>query len=334
MATKYTVQTCGKLYLSGEYAILYPNQLALIKNIPIYMTASIEVSPSFQLQSDMFSYAVGREKDQQYALIQESIDLFEAYLGRDLNPFHLQIKSNMTTDGKKYGIGSSGSVVILTLKALAAFEKLDLSSDDLFKLACVVLLSRGDNGSMGDLACIAYDDLVAYWSFDREMIRQKLQNQALQDLLDEDWGYEIEPLKVALPLTFLVGWTQEPAISKDLVNQVKARISPDFLDKSNQLSQALKQVLKSGQGQDLVNIVKDQQTLLEQLHPAIMTPRLSQLVTVAEQNGGLAKSSGAGGGDCGIAYLFDRTKIASLVDAWSDQAIKCLYQEEWGYHEP
>ena len=35
------VKTCGKLYWAGEYAILEPGQLALIKAIPIYMTAEI-----------------------------------------------------------------------------------------------------------------------------------------------------------------------------------------------------------------------------------------------------------------------------------------------------
>ena len=35
------VKTCGKLYWAGEYAILEPGQLALIKAIPIYMRAEI-----------------------------------------------------------------------------------------------------------------------------------------------------------------------------------------------------------------------------------------------------------------------------------------------------
>ena len=38
------VKTCGKLYWAGEYAILEPGQLALIKAIPIYMTAEIKAS--------------------------------------------------------------------------------------------------------------------------------------------------------------------------------------------------------------------------------------------------------------------------------------------------
>ena len=38
------VKTCGKLYWAGEYAILEPGQLGLIKAIPIYMKAEITFS--------------------------------------------------------------------------------------------------------------------------------------------------------------------------------------------------------------------------------------------------------------------------------------------------
>ena len=38
------VKTCGKLYWAGEYAILEPGQLALIKAIPIYMKGEIAFS--------------------------------------------------------------------------------------------------------------------------------------------------------------------------------------------------------------------------------------------------------------------------------------------------
>ncbi|EGV06821.1 phosphomevalonate kinase family protein [Streptococcus constellatus subsp. pharyngis SK1060 = CCUG 46377] len=43
-----------------------------------------------------------------------------------------------------------------------------LSADETFKLAAYVLLKRGDNGSMGDVACIAYEDLIYYQSFNRK----------------------------------------------------------------------------------------------------------------------------------------------------------------------
>ena len=60
----------------------------------------------------------------------------------------------MEREGKKFGLGSSGSVVVLVVKALLALYNLSIDQDLLFKLASAVLLKRGDNGSMGDLACI------------------------------------------------------------------------------------------------------------------------------------------------------------------------------------
>ena len=84
----------------------------------------------------------------------------------------LSITGKLERDGVKFGIGSSGSVVVLTLKALAAALQKDLSKDILFKLASYTLLKQGDNGSMGDLACIVYEDLISYRSFDRAKIAE------------------------------------------------------------------------------------------------------------------------------------------------------------------
>ena len=41
MKTKYQVQTGGKLYLAGEYAVLTPGYGAVIQFIPIYLSATI-----------------------------------------------------------------------------------------------------------------------------------------------------------------------------------------------------------------------------------------------------------------------------------------------------
>ena len=49
MKTKYQVQTGGKLYLAGEYAVLTPGYGAVIQFIPIYLSATIQESSSYQL---------------------------------------------------------------------------------------------------------------------------------------------------------------------------------------------------------------------------------------------------------------------------------------------
>ena len=115
-----TVKTGGKLYIAGEYSVLTPEQTALIQFIPIFMSAEVKEAPSTHLSSDMFDYSVGREPDANYALIQEALNTFEAYCGEDLPTLDLSITGKLERDGVKFGIGSSGSVVVLTLKALAA----------------------------------------------------------------------------------------------------------------------------------------------------------------------------------------------------------------------
>ena len=64
----------------GEYAILEPGQLALIKAIPIYMKAEIAFSDSYRIYSDLFDFAVDLTPNPDYSLIQETITLVEDFL--------------------------------------------------------------------------------------------------------------------------------------------------------------------------------------------------------------------------------------------------------------
>ena len=337
MKTSARVQTCGKLYLAGEYAVLTAGQPAIIKAIPIYMTAEIQAASAYRLTSDMFEHSANLESDPDYALIQETVGAMNTYLlalDYQLQPFSLKISGKMERDGKKFGIGSSGSVVILTLKAMAALYELDLEPELLFKLASYVLLKRGDNGSMGDLACIAYEDLIYYRSFDRELIRKRMDKVDLLQLLAEDWGFEIRSIKPRLAMDFLVGWTKQPAISKDLVNQVKSAISESFLTGSRTQVDALERALLAREKLAIQSSLEKASQLLERLSPAIYTDRLKVLKEAAEGLNCVAKSSGAGGGDCGIALSFDVTSSKQLIQAWQAAGIELLYRERMGHDEP
>ncbi|RSJ40956.1 mevalonate kinase [Streptococcus gordonii] len=337
MKANARVQTCGKLYLAGEYAVLTAGQPAIIKAIPIYMTGEIQTSPGYHLTSDMFEHSANLEPDPDYALIQETVGIMNTYLlvlGYQLQPFSLKICGKMERDGKKFGIGSSGSVVILTLKAMAALYELNLEPELLFKLASYVLLKRGDNGSMGDLACIAYEDLIYYRSFDRELFRKHMGKVDLPQLLAEDWGFEIRGIKPRLVMDFLVGWTKQPAISKDLVNQVKSAISGSFLTGSRMQVDTLERALLAGDKLAIQSSLEKASQLLERLSPAIYTDRLKVLKETAEGLNCVAKSSGAGGGDCGIALSFDAASSKQLIQAWQEAGIELLYRERMGHDEP
>lgn len=330
--TKIQVQTGGKLYVAGEYAVLDPGQSAIIKNIPIYMTAEVEPAPHIQLFSDMFNYSVGMQADSNYALIQESIAVLADYMGKSLEelpPFSLSITGKMERDGIKFGIGSSGSVTVLVLKALTAFYELPLSADSLFKLASYTLIKRGDNGSMGDIACIAYDDLVFFTAFDRSRVRGWIEDEDLQTVLEKNWGYKIEVIKPGLPCDFLVGWTRQPSISKDMINLVKSSIDEIFLRATQASVLAIKSALEIGDKETIKTELEKVSDLLVGLNPAIYNETLLDLKAASQGLDVIAKSSGSGGGDCGIALSFDEDDSKILKKRWCQAGIDILYEEKW-----
>ena len=330
------VKTCGKLYWAGEYAILEPGQLALIKAIPIYMTAEIESSEVYRLYSDMFTYSVDMRPDSSYALIQETVDLVEDYLtaqGVDLQPFSLDIRGKMEREGKKFGLGSSGSVVVLVIKAMLALYERPAERDLLFKLASAVLLKRGDNGSMGDIACIVSEDLVLYQSFDREKVAQWLEKEDLPTVLARDWGFSFRSVEPALDFDFLVGWTKEVAVSSHMVKQIKNNMNASFLRASKETVSSFVQALHEGQEEKIMELLEQASQLLENLSSDIYTPSLRQLKNAIHDLKAVAKSSGAGGGDCGIALSFDQDSTTLLKKRWADLGIELLYQERIGHDD-
>ena len=330
------VKTCGKLYWAGEYAVLEPGQLALIKTIPIYMTAEIKASNEYRLYSDMFTYSVDMRPDSSYALIQETVALVEEYLtdqGVDLQPFSLEIRGKMEREGKKFGLGSSGSVVVLVIKALLAFYERPADRELLFKLASAVLLKRGDNGSMGDIACIVSEDLVLYQPFDREKVAHWLEKEDLHIVLERDWGFSIETVEPGLEFDFLVGWTKEVAVSSHMVKQIKNHMDASFLQASKKTVANLVKALQTGHEEKVIEQLEQASLLLEDLSSDIYTPSLRQLKNASRDLKAVAKSSGAGGGDCGIALSFDQDSTTLLKKRWADLGIELLYQERIGHDD-
>lgn len=333
MKNKYKVQTGGKLYLAGEYAMLTPGYGAVIQFIPIYLSATIQEANTYQLVSDLFGYSVDLTPNKDYSLIQETIRLMEEWLkdqGLDPNPIALHIAGTLGEKGKKYGIGSSGSVVLLVIRAMAALYEVDLSPDLLFRLAAVVLVQRGDNGSMGDLACIAYEDLIYYQSFDRVWLHEVLTSQPLSQVLALDWHYQIRVIQPAISYDFLVGWTKEPAISSDLIRQIKGAIKEDFLKESQTAVKNLEKGLREGNQNEIEASIQRADQNLKALNPLIYTPALKELQQATDGLSACAKSSGAGGGDCGVALSFDPLETQTLIERWTEKKIEIIYQERIG----
>ena len=326
------VKTGGKLYIAGEYSVLTPNQSAIIKNIDVFMQAEIKFSKKYSIYSDMYDYSVTLEEDDgNYSLITETVKIVNEYLqlkGVDIQPFDMKITGKMEKDGKKYGIGSSGSVTVLTVKAMAKLYSYDISSEELFKLSSYVLLKGGDNGSMGDIACISYGSPVMYTSFDRNLIKEKMKNSSLAEIMNLEWGYKIEKIHCPEKYEFLVGWTGIPSISGKMIIEVKNSINNEFLEKSEEIVRNLKNGIEHGNKKIISENVEENSKLLKMLHEKIYSRKLLELVESSEGLDICAKSSGAGGGDCGIAISFNRNDTEKLLERWESRGIELLYKSE------
>ncbi|KXT75780.1 phosphomevalonate kinase [Streptococcus sp. DD12] len=330
-----TVKAPGKLYLAGEYSILTPGQSALILPVPLYLTATIAPAKSRRLFSEQIGQVATGPEDTRYQLIYQAIALAETYLLqmgwlKERCPFSLTISGQLGQAGKKFGLGSSGCVVVVTLKAVLAFYGVTVSSDLLFKLASATLLTLGDNGSMGDIACITTDQVTSYVSFDRQSVKQWLEEEAIAQVMTRDWGYEISPVASTFPATVLVGWTQKAASSQDLVDRVKGSQAPAFLQVMEKAVARLKEALEAGQKALAQSAIKQAGQALKDLDPAIYTPALDALVAQAQALDIAAKSSGAGGGDCGIALVFDTAQARALSQAWQTVGIETIAEINLG----
>ena len=349
-----TIQTSapGKLYIAGEYAVVEPGQSAIITSINRFVTARI--SPSKTDKGSIHSTGFTdkpvkwtRVNDQvkladstdSLTYVLSAIHLTEAYLvenGISLSPFDLQIESELDdANGEKLGLGSSGAVTVATVKGLLEFYGVDVRDLLVFKLSVLAQMNLGVNSSFGDIAAITYTGWIQYTSFDRNFVRHFHADHSLTDTVDAYWPkIVIKRMKVKRNINFLVGWTGSPASSHDLVGAVqdKKEQTAEQYDHFLEESKASVALLIIGLEEGLPTKIKDainrnRKALLEMgadTHVVIETPLLTKFCEIAKKHGSVAKISGAGGGDSGIAFVFSKKQDKPLINEWNRNGISHL----------
>ena len=323
----------GKLYVAGEYAVVETGNPAIIVALDQFVTVTIEksekygsiVSKQYQNSAVQWQRRGGEivldNRDNTFNYILSAIRLTEEYaqsLGSKMETYHLKVNSELDSpDGKKYGLGSSAAVTVATINALCQFYHLPLTKDRLFKLAAIAHLDVQGNGSLGDIAASVYGGWIAYRSFDREWLKSARYEESLTSLIELDWpALDIRPLTPPDNLKLLIGWTGSPASTSRLVDKVAFKKGQQldsykrFLKAS---SDCLSDIIGGFESTDLETIkhgISQNRYILQKLslltQVDIETPLLTKMCDIAERYHVAAKTSGAGGGDCGI-MITDRT---------------------------
>ncbi len=340
-------KSSGKLYWAGEYAVVVPNNTAIIKSVNKHLTVKIKKSNNCGIINTgisnipiSWSYHNGRVKfnrDKEREYIYDTILIMSEYIKeKGITPicFDLDIKSELKDENHvKYGFGSSAAIVVAMVKAISKLYNLELKKLEIFKLSSLVSLMMGSNSSMGDIAAASYENLIAYTSFDRKAIKKKMKTTSIYKLVHSPWEYlEIKELDNKLNMHCLVGWTKVVADSNQLVkkiNKIKnTKDYKDFIKQSKEIVKNLSQAITNNDAENFKkNIAKNRDLLVKLGKSAdvtIETKELKTLSDIANDYGEAAKLSGAGGGDCGIAFVFEESNIEKIAKQWEAHGITSL----------
>lgn len=347
-----TIKVPGKLMVAGEFAVLEKYQQLVVTAVDRFVYAKLEDSSknrltleAFDLKDMAWLYEANAVKvetaDERIRFVEEAMTVVYTYL-RENNiepvPFHLAVRSELDdASGKKYGLGSSAAVVTSVVAAILMRFLPDKPSEKLiFKLAAISHVKTQGSGSGADVAASSYGGFLQYASFQADWLRGAyFETESITGLVNEDWPYfHVNPIQLPDNVYMCIGWTGSPASTHQLVRDI-SKLKTDNLplyeqfmaESKKAVSTFLNGVAESNPNAIISGTKQNRQALAavgRHANVEIETPLLKTLCDLAEEHGGAGKPSGAGGGDCGIAFLPSREKADRLIKAWEAAGIKPL----------
>jgi phosphomevalonate kinase len=304
-----TVTAPGKLFLTGEWAVLRgaPALVAAVDRV-VRLEAAVEAGAG---PLAIESLAEGRTWRGDVG----ATDAPQGDAGAVLAAFrHLGwVHGRIVVDSRpfligerKLGLGRSAATIAAAVLAHRALAGAHVDPDRLLPDALAANARfQGGQGSGADVAAALYGGVVAA---ERRDDRLAIARHALPD------GLEI-----------VAGWTGESAPTMPLVTAFAAMPSPPVLADLTATAREAVAAVAAGDATRLCAAVDRSGDLLarfgDETDLPIVTPALARLVTVARNAGAVAKPSGAGGGDCGIALAPTPRIAAAVRAAWRDAGI-------------
>ena len=290
MTERVTVSAPGKLMLFGEHAVVY-GKPCLVTAVDQRMSVSVEQSVGNKIHLSAPDVGLSDYKASLHTAPDE-LPKQAKFVWAAVNNF---FRNNKTPSGlsivtksefsSEFGFGSSSAVTVGVVKALAKAFEINLSNNELFDLCYRSVLDVQGVGSGFDLA-------AAIWG---------------GTLLFVKGGEKIHQFRIGeLPL--VVGFTGIKADTTTLVMQVAdLRIKDpqkvnEIFDLMGNIVGEAKKALQVENFERLGELANINQGLLNAL--GVSSVELENLIHSARQAGAYgAKLSGAGGGDCMIAFV-------------------------------
>lgn len=312
----------GKLYIAGEYAVVHPGHPAIILATQRCIRVNIQDSKEFSLRNvnneieivlndlnhsdEYWKYAISALKVF-YRLLEEK--------NRPSAPVCITIESDLDSeDGIKLGLGSSGAVVAAIIKGLNKYHQLNMDLLSQYKMCVISQIGLQIGVSYGDLAAAVFGGIIRYTRF-----ADFDHSESISEMITMDWpSLSITYLKWPFDLHWVVGWTGHPSSTKSHVDWIK-RFAGDikYVELLSKAKMIVDDVVNSRSIEEFLDGIQRYRIWLNQLekhtHLAIETPLIKMFIDVCLRNDGVGKSSGAGGGDCAIAFFPHPANISDIL---------------------
>ena len=300
----------GKLYLAGEYAILEDYASALITSVPKKITVFVEESNKTTIFDTINKTSVGLfEENSNFTLVQQFIQFLTEYTNSD-KTFALTIYNELHNDDKKYGLGSSGAVLVAIARAILSFENITYSDLTIFKLVALFNIKNNLSGSMGDVAASINDGITFYQKFNAEFVNNMIrQNKSVKEIINTNWdGLLIEKIHPKADLSILARWTGEAVDTKEHVKlwkQHKDNYKDEFkvfVETSNHLVKTLKDNLVETDASNALNTINKLRENLLYLESFSKIPMETNAMKNYIDSHSAGKQSGSGSGDIVLGF--------------------------------
>ncbi|MBI2675261.1 MAG: phosphomevalonate kinase [Candidatus Aenigmarchaeota archaeon] len=349
----------GKLFLAGEWAVLETGNPGIVAAVDRRVFAEVEerqgnilidlpdfgiegIEAAFDGKSIIYKSEVPDEQKKKLAFIKAAIEAALQYLG-PWRPFRIKsygkdMEAEIDGVRKKIGFGSSAAAVVACMAAVLRFNGMEIRSkeakDVICKLSAIAhYLAQGKVGSGFDVAASTYGGIFVYQRFDPDWLLERIRlNEGMRPIVNSIWpSFSIEPLARIEGMHLLIGWTKESADTAEMIRQMDSFRNSDREEYDRiygNIADTVREIVSSWKNKDkkkILELIKKNRQLLKELGEKsrlnIETEGLKQLAEMAEAHGQAGKLSGAGGGDCGIAFCFDEDAEIDIIENWERSGI-------------
>jgi phosphomevalonate kinase len=289
----------GKMFIAGEYAVTQSGGQALLCPVRYGVKIKLHVRKKFIIRNDQYPeqnqkfFELSEIKDLRIRLTLQIAHELVTFYEKTWTPFSIHITSTLENNGKKYGLGGSGAVVVALLAAILKLHTIAFDAEVLYKLAVKVLWNIEPHASFADVAVSAYQHPIFYQKFD-DKVFDYLNFEHSAQLISRSWfGLIIEPW--VMPHHLHVVYTGVPALSSTFVREMVSHLDTAFIQASNKLVQ---EYLHHHQVQALATLQNLILTLGLRANHQLMDAQTTSFVRKLSSNQTIVKYSGAGKGDC------------------------------------